>query len=74
MAQFAVFLVQDVPPVGTTQHAQVYRGDHADESTAVAAAAAALGLSQNVKVWACAIGSLTAYHIDVTKSYNTVLG
>jgi asparagine synthetase B (glutamine-hydrolysing) len=74
MAQFAVFFVQEVPPVGTTTHAVVYRGDHVDEAAAVAAAATALGLSNNTKVWAVPAGSLTAYHIDVVKTYDTVLG
>lgn len=68
MAQFAIFAVNAVPDVGTTTHAMVYRGEHADEAAAVAAGAAALGVSQNMKVWAVSAGSLTAYTVDVTNN------
>jgi len=68
MAQFAVFVVQSVPPVGSTTHSLVYRGDHADEPAAVAAAATALGLAATMKVWATPVSALTSYRIDVTSS------
>jgi len=66
MSQFVILAVNAVPALGTTTHAAVYRGDHADEATAVAAGAAALGVVQNMKVWAVAVAALTAYTVDVT--------
>jgi hypothetical protein len=68
MAQFAVFVVHSVPAVGTTAHALVYRGDHADEAAAVTAAAEALALVHAMKVWAVPVSALTAYRIDVTSN------
>lgn len=68
MAQFVVFAVTTVPAVGAMTHALVYRGDHADEAAAVAAGSLALSINQDMKVWACPVGSLTAYNIDVTSS------
>jgi len=73
MAQFAVFFVQAVPPVGTTAHAQVYRGDHADAPAAVQAAATVFDLSHNVKVWVTPVAQLTAYRVEVTANRNVVL-
>jgi hypothetical protein len=66
MAQYAIFAVNAIPAVGTTTHAAVYRGDHADEAAAVAAGAIALGLSQPMHCWAVATSALTAYTVDVT--------
>ena len=68
MAQYAIFAVNAVPAVGTTTHAAVYRGDYADEAAAVAAGAIALGLAQNMHVWAVAAGAPTAYTVDVTNN------
>ena len=73
MAQFAVFFVQAVPPVGATTHAQVYRGDHADAAAAVQAATVALDLRDNVKVWVTPVSGLTAYRVEVTSNRNVVL-
>lgn len=73
MAQFAVFAVNAVPAVGTTTHARVYRGDHADQEAAVDAAAIQLGLTSSVKVWAAPVSDFTQYRVDVTHVYDSVL-
>ena len=66
MAQYAVFFVKTIPALGTTTHTLAYRGDHADEAAAVAAAASQLFLKEDHKVWACPIASLTSYTVDAT--------
>lgn len=73
MPQFAVIVVNAVPPVDTATVARVYRANASSEAEAVAAAGVALGLSGNVKVWACQLSALTSYRIDVTNSQNVAL-
>jgi hypothetical protein len=73
MAQYFVLTTTDVPALGATGGGvAVYRGDHADEATAVAAAAAALAVMVGGKLWACTAGSLTSYTVSAVASGRTV--
>lgn len=76
MAQFVVLTINDndVPALGVAAVARVYRGDHADEATAVAAAAEKLGCNSGDRLWATGAGGLTRYTNTTTISRAVAAG
>lgn len=76
MAQFIVMTVKnnDVPALGELATARIYRGDHADEAAAVAAAAGVLTLDTGQRLWAVSAASLTRYVTTTTISRSVAAG
>lgn len=76
MAQFIILTTNknDVPALGETTAAMCYRGDHADEATAVKAAADALGLGNGDRLWAVSAGAATRYTNTTSVSRNVAAG
>jgi hypothetical protein len=67
MAQYLVLKVSagDIPALGTTGSADVYRGDHATLEEAMTAAATAWRLGPGVRMWATLASNLTR-HVTAT--------
>lgn len=75
MANYVVIAaIDDVPPLGQSATAEVYRGDHPDESSAVTAAAAYLGLETGQRCWACLQTAFTRYVNTTTATRSTTPG
>ena len=70
MAQYIILKVSatDVPALGETGSADVYRGDHPDLATAMTAAAAKWGLGPGVRMWGDLVSNLTRYVTSVTSA------
>ena len=68
MAQFLVITIEgdDVPPIGGTGHAVVYRGDHTDAATAVIAASEALNVQSGKRLWAIPAAAASRFRNTTT--------
>lgn len=63
MPQYIVLKVSDtdVPPLGKTGSADVYRGDHGTVQEAIDAAAIAFRIPAGTRLWGTQVSSLTRY-------------
>lgn len=74
MAAYVVIAPLDIPALGENVQGMIYRGDHPDEASAVAAAAAALRLPTGRRCWAFLQTAATRYTVTQTSSYTSVVG
>jgi hypothetical protein len=74
MAQYVVFTTRDVPELGQTGTATLYRGDHATEIEAVDAAAAVLTVKAGDRLWAVLASVLVRYVATVNVTYGSAVG